>query len=1402
MNKKILITYCVVSIFLLIGVADLLYNLSPLFKSVNERIKNGETIVMNGEINASKLDSVLYIKGEYLSDPEDSKIVSEWYSKKISKGDALYNLGAINTSSYKISIDSALRNGGTELRERAMGELWCLGLNDEYKSIDKKQLHTQYGEPSEENAKIPVRIKNADKVDARIDSIVIRLSEYYIKDSLKANKTIERRTVCYAVTDKNGKAIFYVKKGHYYSTLPISEGYAYGEEKGTIGSPLSSDLKECYFIQSESRMTALSNSTYHQMKNDYALISRTPRNYIYSVISAILLFIAAWGFVLITTHITDSIKKSQADSWLLIAVMTLSGIGLLVLFGQMRPLTDIFYGMQMFWAILIGCSGLIVFSNINYIQLYQRYNSWFPNKIVYSRNTWINIFPAYPFIIAALFLMILLGFGGSGPEGSDAKVNLWFFQPSEIIKYLIIVYITFCFLIKGDVIKIFGESATRLTIHRQIAIIGTILVLMVIVCLVFLGLLKDMGPAIVILTTFIVLFSIVRRDFYQLLLGVTSYVLLVGAAYVVTPKMGIRFAVIAIWFIGWIIYGILKDRNKIQIFESAIFLNFLISLFLIGGYLLRPIFPTLADRLLYRTNMTWSGVFDNAVPQGDQIVQGLWGTASGGLFGMGIGGGSSYFIPAGHTDLILSSLGEQMGWIGIILVSLCFFILIQRTISAAQYSAHKFTFYLTLGIGILTVVQFLFVALGCVGVIPLSGVPVPFLSYSRTGIIMVLCAYGIVLSVSRNQGSKEAIKQYVHIENSKEISTEEAKSVTSNLKLCMFFIVLGVISVIFVNGYFQVIEKKSTIIRPVKTATSRGLRVLDYNPRIIQLENLLNRGNIYDRNGILLASSNKNITELEGSRIQKILDSFEIKHNVNAQVKARHKRYYPFGNNTVFIVGDMNNSDVYRNEPQLVPMGYMAEKYNETSLKGYSTYVKSIQLQSSAYKFHRFYKPKDTVITRDLRDYSYLIPGLLKPVYRNRWVKKFNRAQGERDLYLTLDAVLQANLQEKMAMKIKSDPTLKQVENLRASVVILDAKSGDLLTSSNYPLPQVDSIVKIKKLGFDRKRFPSEWMGGPTTERDLGMTYYTPPGSTAKVMSAMAGFVKLKKAAYDKGYTIRRYMTIEPPTKEPNEDKREWNRGHGHQTFMENAIKHSSNCYFVMLVNEEDLYNELGGIYKTVGTSIGSKKMKSYYFNTDESIKPLNNNVDSVVHEYRAHGLNDYNKYITDVIESKKSMSTIQAYTGIAWGQSTLEATPLNMARVAGIVGNDGVYVPTRYVLDGCGSIEKRILDNRSANLLSSAMKDEASRWWTGKYTIKNLLPQSLEGKIGGKTGTAEYRDTNNVKHNFGWYICYIENAENDKILAIAVRLEHLPKGITSIAAVQFLSSTVLPALKETNYIK
>ncbi|MDE5636264.1 MAG: hypothetical protein K2I52_08180, partial [Muribaculaceae bacterium] len=374
-----------------------------------------------------------------------------------------------------------------------------------------------------------------------------------------------------------------------------------------------------------------------------------------------------------------------------------------------------------------------------------------------------------------------------------------------------------------------------------------------------------------------------------------------------------------------------------------------------------------------------------------------------------------------------------------------------------------------------------------------------------------------------------------------------------------------------------------------------------------------------------------------------------------------------------------------------------------------------------------------------LHDYSELLPALSTSIYRNTWIEKFNESRSKRDIKLTIDAVLQTEIQQNMDRYIRNTPKLARLEYLRSSVVILDAESGELLASSNYPLPVADSIVKLRQLKLDTKGgAPSEWRAGkPITERDLGLTYQTAPGSTAKVMSAMAGFKKLGTKVYDQGFEIKPYMTVEPPEKEPNTSMPSMNRGNGRLTFMDDAIKHSSNCYFVMSVNENDLYTSLGDVYWAVGASLDSQR--PYFFSWDEYTSSGKRRFNKTVAKFQTNGLSDYNRYINRKPRSqawnpksrRDRMSSIQEYTGIAWGQSGLEASPLNMARVAGLVANEGRLMPTRFLLNQPEQNGVEVIDARSSVVLASAMGKEASKWTDG-----NVLPKSLVGFVGGKTGT------------------------------------------------------------------
>ena len=87
------------------------------------------------------------------------------------------------------------------------------------------------------------------------------------------------------------------------------------------------------------------------------------------------------------------------------------------------------------------------------------------------------------------------------------------------------------------------------------------------------------------------------------------------------------------------------------------------------------------------------------------------------------------------------------------------------------------------------------------------------------------------------------------------------------------------------------------------------------------------------------------------------------------------------------------------------------------------------------------------------------------------------------------------------------------------------------------------------------------------------------------------------------------------------------------------------------------------------------------------------------------------------------------------------------------------------------------------------------------KWTTRNIVPKSLNGAIGGKTGTPMRTIRGNQIMNDGWYICFIKDDKRDRLLSIAVRLERLPHGIVSTEAVRFMSETVLPLLQECGYL-
>jgi cell division protein FtsW (lipid II flippase) len=113
----------------------------------------------------------------------------------------------------------------------------------------------------------------------------------------------------------------------------------------------------------------------------------------------------------------------------------------------------------------------------------------------------------WPWIVAAITLLVLTIRFGSGPEGSGVKVNLFGFQPSEIVKYLVIIFLAGFFAVNEKFISEYASWKKRWSFFSFALIaIGATLFLFL--------LLGDLGPAMVICFTFIILFSFLTGRFY------------------------------------------------------------------------------------------------------------------------------------------------------------------------------------------------------------------------------------------------------------------------------------------------------------------------------------------------------------------------------------------------------------------------------------------------------------------------------------------------------------------------------------------------------------------------------------------------------------------------------------------------------------------------------------------------------------------------------------------------------------------------------------------------------------------------------------------------------------------------------------------------------------------------
>lgn len=143
-----------------------------------------------------------------------------------------------------------------------------------------------------------------------------------------------------------------------------------------------------------------------------------------------------------------------------------------------------------------------------------------------------------------------------------------------------------------------------------------------------------------------------------------------------------------------------------------------------------------------------------------QVYQSLISLGNGGFFGTGLGEGRQkyHFLPDPHTDFIFAIVGEEFGFIGAFILIGLFAFLIWRGIHISRKAPDGFGFYLGSGLTVLIGIHVLLNLSVATGILPTTGLPLPFISYGGTWLFFCMMAIGILLNISRSSSRWQRLR--------------------------------------------------------------------------------------------------------------------------------------------------------------------------------------------------------------------------------------------------------------------------------------------------------------------------------------------------------------------------------------------------------------------------------------------------------------------------------------------------------------------------------------------------------------------------------------------------------------------------------------------------------------------
>lgn len=362
------------------------------------------------------------------------------------------------------------------------------------------------------------------------------------------------------------------------------------------------------------------------------------------------------------------------------------------------------YGLIMIILMLVGFSLIAIYkATVNEFGTYylQRQIVWYIVSFVVAAGTLIMDYRklkqlAIPFYALGMLMLVYVALFGKERKGAQRWIDFgnFDFQPSEVMKIFLIIFLAYL-LIKAQE-KYSRSLRNDLIITGQLAVVS-------IIPFYFIYRQPDLGTAIVLVGIVAVM----------LLVAGVSWKILLG---LIATGIGIITGLIFLYFVNFDFFNkIIKDHQLERIYG-------------------------------------WLDPEGTGLDMGYQLLMGINSIGSGQLFGKQFEETAvtpqHYWLPEAHTDFIFAVIGEEFGFIGTSILISLFFILIYRLVQIALTCNDPFGSYLVAGIAGSLVFQ-IFQNIGMtLGLMPITGLALPFISYGGSALITNMLAMGIVLNIS------------------------------------------------------------------------------------------------------------------------------------------------------------------------------------------------------------------------------------------------------------------------------------------------------------------------------------------------------------------------------------------------------------------------------------------------------------------------------------------------------------------------------------------------------------------------------------------------------------------------------------------------------------------------------